>query len=95
MRFTEAIATSENLGDDWIKAAGHERSRSKKCRSFLQGVNEAIAPVYKARVSSVAVGVKAYKEIIMFLFVLLIEIQNTCRCRIRFECIFFLSSEVG
>ena len=41
------------IGDDWIDAAGHERSNSKKCRPFLQCVNKAIASVYKAGVSSV------------------------------------------
>ena len=51
----KSIATGENLDDDWIKAARHERSHSK----ILQQVNEAIASVHKAGVSSVDNG---YKE---------------------------------
>ena len=31
---------SDNLGDDWIRVAGHERSESMECRPFLQRVNE-------------------------------------------------------
>ena len=53
MRLTKLIAMSKNLDDDWIKVEGHERSRSKKCRAFLQRVNKAMASVYKAGVSSV------------------------------------------
>ena len=42
----------ENPDNIWLKAAGHRRRHNKKCRPFLQHVNEAIALVHKAGVSS-------------------------------------------
>ena len=47
MPVTKSIATSDNMDDDWIKIAGHERSLSKKYRTFFQRVNEAVASVHK------------------------------------------------
>ena len=58
MHIIKLIAKSKNLGDDWIKAAGHEGSRSKKCRPFLQHVNEVIASVHKAGISTAAFAKK-------------------------------------
>ena len=45
--FMKLIAMSEDLGVNWIKVAC-QMSWSKKCRPFLQCMNEAIASVNKA-----------------------------------------------
>ena len=51
--FHEIDSNEYKLGHDWLKAAGHERSRSKKCWPYLQRLNAAIASVHKPGVSSV------------------------------------------
>ena len=50
--FKEIDFNVRNLDDNWIKAAGQERSHSKKCKLFPLRVNEAIASVHKAGLSS-------------------------------------------